>query len=201
MRAVFGEPERWWSAAELAGRAGVQPNAMLQLLRRLRDGGIVRERHDAGRPSFQANAYCPVYEELQRIATKLAPISDRAQTILVVEDQAATARITRILLESWGYRVLEAQGGCEAIRIFEQHRGRIDLLLTDLVMPGISGTQLAEELMRRQPELRVVCMSGYAHENPANGIWSFLQKPFNPAGLSKAVSRELNRSPAGGRKY
>src|SRR6185437_14278457 len=110
--------------------------------------------------AYQADPECPIFDELRSIVAKLAPKSRCSQTILVVEDQPATAQITRILLESWGYRVLEARGGVEALGIYDQCDGAIDLLLTDVIMPGMNGPQLAEELLNRNPELRIVYMSG-----------------------------------------
>ena len=73
------------------------------------------------------------------------------ETILVVEDTTATAQITRILLESWGYRALEAHTAAEALDLFDAHAGEIQLVLTDVMMPQMSGPQLASELRRRNP--------------------------------------------------
>jgi CheY-like chemotaxis protein len=191
--AMFSEPERWFCLSELAGRAGVRPASLQPYVTRLRDGGVIREKHDAGRAWFQLDPACPVYAELQSILAKLA-WADNRETILVVEDQPATARITHILLESWGYRVFEAHGGPEALDIFELHGDEIHLLLTDVIMPEMSGPQLAEELMRRKPELHVVFMSGYPDQESGPEEGGFLPKPFNPASLSRTIRRELDRS-------
>jgi len=161
----------------------------------LREGGLIRERRDeAGHNWFQAEPASPVFEELKAIVSKLASRSQGGETILVVEDQPATAQITRILLESWGYHVLEAHGGIEAIAIFEQNGDTIHLLLTDIIMPGVNGIELARELVRRSPRLRVVYMSGYPSEEWKGDGAAFLAKPFNPASLSKAIRKELDRT-------
>ena len=89
--------------------------------------------------------------------------------------------------------LLEAHQADEAIRIFEEHDGQVHLLLTDVIMPGMSGPQLAGELVGRDPQLRVVFMSGYPNEELIGEHRSFLQKPFNPAGLSQAIRKELDR--------
>jgi CheY-like chemotaxis protein len=191
--AMFTEPERWFSLTELAGRAGVRPTTLLRHVVHLREGGLIREKEDGGRPWFQVDPGCPVFAEMQSMMTKLAERTSARETILVVEDQEATARITRILLESWGYRVLEAHGGAEAISLFERHDGEIHLLLTDMIMPGMDGAQLADELVRRKPGLRVVFMSGYPSDEALRNGQAFLPKPFNPVGLSRAIRRELDR--------
>ena len=190
--AMFHEPARWWSWAELAGRAGLRPASLRRHMAALRNGGIIREKIEGGRAWFQADPDCPVFAELQSLVGKLNPRSDLAETILVVEDQPATARITRILLESWGYHVIEAHGGAEAIALFEQQRDAIRLVLTDMIMPGLNGPELAAELIHRNPALRIVFMSGYPNK-PTPDI-AFLPKPFNPASLSRTIRHELDRT-------
>ncbi|MBZ5583623.1 MAG: response regulator [Acidobacteriia bacterium] len=194
VRAIFGETDRWWSLPELAIRAGAVAGQLRRPLTRLRHGGLLRTRRDAGRTWFQADPACPAFAELQSIVTKLTAKHGSSETILVVEDQPATAQITRILLESWGYAVREAHSGAEAIHIFERHESKIDLLLTDVIMPGITGPQLAGELLRRNPALPVVYMSGYPNEEVSGRDAAFLPKPFNPARLSRVIRQELDRA-------
>jgi CheY-like chemotaxis protein len=198
--AMYGESDRWWSLPELAGRAGIQPASLRHHLIELRDAGVIREKAEGGRPWFQANPACPIYEDLQSIVTKLTPQTNTAETILVVEDQPATAQITRILLESWGYRVLEAHDGYEALSLFAKDGDGIHLLLTDVIMPGMYGQQLASELVQRKTELSVVLMSGYPSDHLNQPNAAFLPKPFNPASLSRMVRKELDR-PAGARHH
>jgi CheY-like chemotaxis protein len=193
LRALFAEPERWWSLPELAGRSGLQPRSLRAHLEMLLCSGLIRQRQDNRLLWFQADPACPVYAEIASIIAKLAASSSAFETILVVEDQPATAKMTRILLESWGYRVLEAHGGPEAIDLFEQHGGKVHLLLTDVIMPGIGGPQLAGILLERNPVLRVVLMSGYSDEDLPLHRHAFLPKPFNPASLSRVIRRELDR--------
>jgi len=118
--ALFTEPSRWWSVPDLAARVALPARSVRRHLDALHAGGVARSRRDSGRQQFQPDPGCPVYGELQSLVTKLAPSAAPAETILVVEDQQATAQITRILLESWGYRVFEVHSGPEALVLFDQ---------------------------------------------------------------------------------
>jgi CheY-like chemotaxis protein len=191
--ALYAEPERWWSLPELAGRAGMQASTLRQHLSQLCEAGMLQEKVEGGRPWFQADASCPIFEEMRGIVTKLMARSDGAETILIVEDQEATAQITRILLESWGYRVIETHCPEEAISLFDRDGDGVQLVLTDVIMPGMNGPQLARELTRRKPELRVVYMSGYPSDQLNDAEGTFLPKPFNPASLSRVIRKELDR--------
>jgi CheY-like chemotaxis protein len=193
LTAVFCETERWWTLVELAGRAGVQPSSARRHIGPLRDSGVLDEKNDDGKLSYRANTSCPVFVELQAIVSKLTRATEGCETVMIVEDQPATAQITRILLESWGYRVIEAHSGAEALCLFDQKDEEIHLLLTDVLMPGITGPQLADEIHSRCPSLRVVFMSGYPSDELTGRNCSFLPKPFNPASLSKMIRKELDR--------
>jgi DNA-binding NtrC family response regulator len=153
---------------------------------------LVCEKTEGRRCWFRADSACPIFGELHSIVAKLSARAEGAETILVAEDQPATAKITRILLESWGYRVIETHSGEEALAAFEIQGDGIHLLLTDVIMPGLDGRQLAAELHRRSPGLRVVFMSGYGTVRAHSGA-GFLPKPFNPASLSRTVRKELDR--------
>jgi CheY-like chemotaxis protein len=191
LTALFGEPNRWWTLEELAGRAGVRPGSIQLQLVRLREGGVVKEERAGGRAKFQPNSECHVFAELQAIVMKLTSGSG-GETILVVEDTQATAQITRILLESWGYRVLEAHSPAAALDMFDEKAKQIQLVLTDVMMPQMSGPQLADELRRRKPDVRIVYMSGYPDQELNRLDELFLAKPFNPAGLSQMVRKALD---------
>ena len=123
------------------------------------------------------------------------------ETVLLVEDQDAVRNFARHVLLAEGYTVLEARDGEEASRVAQQCQGPIHLLVTDVVMPGMSGPQLAELLARERPELRVLFVSGYADEAitrwgmPQAGS-AFLQKPFNPVRLARKVREVLDRDRA-----
>jgi two-component system, cell cycle sensor histidine kinase and response regulator CckA len=116
-----------------------------------------------------------------------------ALTILVVDDEFTIRRWVSQLLQSTGYCVLEAHSGPDAIKVSDQHHGPIDLLLSDMVMPGgMTGDELAAILKRVHPTMRVVLMSGY-HQNVFAGQtrWPFLPKPFQSATLIERVKHAL----------
>jgi CheY-like chemotaxis protein len=195
--AIFQEPQRWWLLSELAGRAGVTSASLRRHLAALRDAGLVREKTEDRHFWFRADDDCPIFGELQSIVAKLTSRADGVETILVVEDQPATAQITRILLESWGYRVIETHSAQEALEVFERLGSCIQLLLTDVIMPGLDGPQLATQLRGSVPDLRVVFMSGYGAGQVLPGS-AFLPKPFNPASLSRVIRKELDRPASNG---
>src|SRR5579883_1011672 len=189
---TYLEPERWWRYPELADHC--KGNCLADELALLCAGEILRTRGDGETAEFQANPDCAFFAEIQAMMAKAATPDAPAvqETILVVDDQPATLKVARILLESFGYEVLAAANGQEAMIIFRQHQQRIRLLLTDVVMPDITGPQLAERLRRIDGHLRVIYMSGYPNDELRGQGGIFLAKPFNPAGLSKAVREALD---------
>jgi two-component system cell cycle sensor histidine kinase/response regulator CckA len=122
------------------------------------------------------------------------------ETILLVEDSDAVRMVARRILTASGYRVLSAEGGNEALAIAQTEGGAIDLLLTDVVMPGLNGREVAERLRERTPSLRVLFMSGYTEDEVVRrGVasgGSLLQKPFTMDGLTAAVRAVLDQPAA-----
>jgi len=120
------------------------------------------------------------------------------ETILLVEDEEVVRGLTKSILMQAGYNVLDAKGGEEAIRVCRAHTGPIDLLLTDVVMPEVSGKEVADRLLELQPSIRVLFMSGYTDEAIVqHGVLDanveFIQKPFTWLGLTRKVRDVLNR--------
>jgi two-component system cell cycle sensor histidine kinase/response regulator CckA len=121
-----------------------------------------------------------------------------SEPILVVEDEPAVRLLTRTILERGGYQVIEAASGADGLRAWEQSGRRIDLLLTDVVMPdGMSGCELAERLQSVCPDLRVVLTSGYSTDLAGRELLlkqrqSFLQKPAPPKAILAAVRHALD---------
>jgi two-component system cell cycle sensor histidine kinase/response regulator CckA len=130
--------------------------------------------------------------------TSVRPAAPAAEeTILVVDDEASIRRGVRQVLESAGYQVIEASDGREGLAVLREHHGPIDLLLTDVVMPRVGGRELARDVVRERPAVRVLFMSGYV-DTPAvdHGMldvaeW-FLSKPFTADGLLAKVREVLN---------
>jgi PAS domain S-box-containing protein len=114
-----------------------------------------------------------------------------SETILLVEDDALVRRIARRTLDELGYRVLEAEDG-EAARALLAQEQDVDLLLTDIVMPGTSGAELAEELPRSHPDTRVLFISGYQDLRSDRPAGPLLEKPFTPDQLARSVREALS---------
>jgi PAS domain S-box-containing protein len=126
---------------------------------------------------------------------------DGAETVLVVEDEEPIRRVIGLSLALHGYRVLEATDGSEAIAICERGDPPIDLLLTDMVMPLMSGPELAQRVARVRPDLRVLFVSGYTdraliHQGLRQPGTAFLQKPFTPETLARTVRKVLDEPEA-----
>ena len=124
------------------------------------------------------------------------------RTILLVEDEEAVRTLAREVLEEAGYVVLEAENGDRALALVERRDGPIDLLVTDVVMPGLGGVELARLFAERCPDAGVLFMSGYASPDPAREEvgrlpGGFLQKPFAPRDLLASVKEVLGPAPAG----
>lgn len=117
-------------------------------------------------------------------------------TVLLVEDEAPVREFVRRTLEHAGYKVIEAANPKDALQTLELIAGRVDLVLTDVVMPGMSGRMMAERLMNRYPSMRILFMSGNAEivdllhrARDVRGV--MLSKPFTPALLIERVSKAI----------
>ena len=144
--------------------------------------------------------YLPRIDEViesDETRSALAELPQGRETVLLTEDEEQVRQMIRTILEMGGYRVLEASGGEEALTLYEQHEGQIDLIMTDVVMPGISGRELAQSLETLHPGIRVLYMSGYTDDAIVrHGLLdqeiAFLQKPFTPDALMRKVREVLD---------
>jgi PAS domain S-box-containing protein len=148
--------------------------------------------------------YLPrVLEPAEAVELKHIPdeLLKGTETILLVEDEAMVRSLTRQILEEFGYTILAARNGVEAVSICEEQGSEIDLLLTDVVMPEMGGRELAERFAPLYPQMRILFTSGYTddavvrHGVIAAGT-NFIQKPFTPQGLMRKV-REVLDAPHG----
>lgn len=122
-------------------------------------------------------------------------MTQKSGTILVVENGDMLRPLLCEILKREGYRILEAKDGNEALLLWDRNLGAVDVVVTDVVMPNMSGKQLVERLRLSKPEIKVIYISGYqssvlATGNKFGANATFLQKPFRPAELSKTV-REI----------
>jgi DNA-binding response OmpR family regulator len=139
------------------------------------------------------------------VAQVAAPTDTRVaepgtETILVVEDEANLRYLARQFLEKQGYRVIEAADGAVAMQIAVAHEGVIHLLLTDVIMPGMNGRELAQRISEIRPNVKVLYMSGYTenvvgHNGMLDAGVRLLQKPFNLRDLKSKVREVLDASP------
>jgi CheY-like chemotaxis protein len=146
--------------------------------------------------------YLPRVDERPALVTRksLSRNLNGGETILLVEDDSLVRAGAIRILKGHGYKVLDACNGANALATVDAHAGKVDLVLSDVIMPGVNGPDLVEQLRRRFPEIKALFMSGYTdHAVLANGALqagvNFLQKPFVPEVLAKRVRAALDASP------
>ncbi len=165
-------------------------------------GGFIWVYSEPGRGTT-FKIYLPRVDEAiveRERTTSPARAARGSETILVVEDEEIVRSLTREILESHGYVVLEAGSGTDALRFAEQHAGDIHLILTDVVMPQMSGRDLAERVATRRPGIKVLYMSGYtdyaiSHAGIHDVGAPYLQKPFTLESLTRKVREALESPP------
>lgn len=141
----------------------------------------------------------PRIAEAEAPPTPSAPATNRGEAsakgegaVLLVEDETAVRALARDFLHVLGYEVIEADCGEKALALFERHSSEIRAVVSDVVMPGMSGVELARRLVTIKPELKILLMSGYAKDSfdakdIARGRFSFLQKPYTLEDFGRKV--------------
>ena len=161
-------------------------------------GGYVMVHSEVGRGTT-FNIYLPSAQEAAE-THGAAPASRIAvggsETVLLVEDEESVRQLVRETLASRGYHVIEAENGQSGLALANAHAGSIDLIITDVVMPGMSGRELADQLVAKRPEIKVLYLSGYTEdtivsEGTIESGKAFLQKPFTLHSLSRKVREVL----------
>jgi hypothetical protein len=167
-------------------------------------GGFITVESELGQgATFEVFLPLRAYAGAESIAARTAAAIEGHETILVVEDQPDVRKFAVGVLREYGYRVLEAEDAAGALEVCSFEAGRIDLLLADVVMPGMTGPDLAERVTRLRPEARVLFMSGctgdaLADRGSSDESLHLLQKPFSPEALAEGVRMALGppRPPA-----
>jgi CheY-like chemotaxis protein len=148
--------------------------------------------------------YLPLIEkglEPELINPVRAKLPVGAEKILLVEDEDVVRGLTKQILELCGYTVLEAINGADALALCQKEECDIDLLVTDVIMPEMSGRDLAAQMTEKMPKLRVLYMSGYTdsaivHHSVVDADVNFIQKPFTPESMARKVREVLDAAPA-----
>ena len=145
--------------------------------------------------------YLPIPREIQsesEVERKSITNLQGTENVLLVEDNEQVRNLVSDILKRYGYTVLAASSGEDALKVMESHNGRLDLLLTDVVMPGMNGRELYEIAVKHFPDIKVLYMSGYtdnviAHRGILDEGILFIQKPFTAQGLALKVRKALER--------
>jgi PAS domain S-box-containing protein len=165
----------------------------------------------------QNDGFIYVYSEIQKGSTfkvylpssdekgkddKMPSIDDEklkgTETILLVEDDEGVRIVTQSTLQNYGYKVIAATNGEEALRIYDEHEGKFDLILTDVVMPLMSGREMADKLREKDSSIKILYFSGYTDDSIVqHGVldegMEFIQKPYSHAELAKKIKSVLNK--------
>jgi CheY-like chemotaxis protein len=120
------------------------------------------------------------------------------ETILFVDDEDVIIDVNREILESLGYKVVAAKSGQEALEVYRKLQGKINLIILDMIMPGMDGEATYDSLKKVNPEIRVILSSGYSKNEQAKailekGCQAFIQKPFSISDLSMTIRQVLDK--------
>jgi signal transduction histidine kinase/CheY-like chemotaxis protein len=195
-RAHIFEP--FFTTKEVGKGTGLGLSTVFGIVRQSK--GYIRVQSEPGKgsafticlPRVQAGVECGAEETPQTDA----PSARGRERILIVEDQAEVRSLVRRVLQQWGYVTLEASGAEESLALLSRHSDPIELMITDVVMPGMTGVRLADVVKRIRPEIKVLFMSGYTnseidHEGLLHAGVEFIQKPFTPDALVAKVRAVL----------
>jgi PAS domain S-box-containing protein len=188
--------EPFWTTKEVGRGTGLGLSTVFGIVEQ--GGGWIQVRSEVGRGTTFEVHFPPTEAAAAIAPAPAAGVFRGTETILLVEDDAAVRGVARAILRRNGYTVIEAGDADEAVQRCAQHAGEIHLLLTDVVMPGVSGIALAERLRAARPAMKVLCMSGYTDDSIVrHGVLTsdipYLQKPITPETLARKIREVLGR--------
>ena len=146
--------------------------------------------------STSVRVYLPAEKRIVKDTTLSSADLSGGQTILMVDDEDLLLTMGQTILSSFGYRVLTANSGQKALDILGKNDPPVDLVITDLVMPAMSGRELVEQIRRSSPGMKIICTSGYIRATGKEDPATFLQKPFTSQELLRRVKQVLTPAPA-----
>ena len=159
--------------------------------------GLIDAESEVGRGTRFQILFPAVADDVRPAPNHDKPLGKGSETVLLVEDEAGVRGLAKMALETQGYRVLTAANGNEAERVFANHGDEVQVVVTDVVMPEMSGRELVERLRRLRSSVRVLYMSGYTDDavvrhGVVEAVEAFLQKPFSPLALARKVRDVLD---------
>jgi PAS domain S-box-containing protein len=189
--------EPFFSTKELGQGTGLGLSTVYGIVKQ--NGGFIHARSEVGIGTTFEIHFPAVMEAAEKLTRKQVPrYPVGTETVLLVEDDSMVRRLAKKILERHGYKVIDQDSGGRALVYVEKGEDAIDLLLTDVVMPGMSGKELHERLKEKQPDLKALFMSGYtediiAHHGVLEKGTELLDKPFNIESLTRKVREVLNK--------
>jgi two-component system, cell cycle sensor histidine kinase and response regulator CckA len=160
-------------------------------------GGIINVYSELGRGTT-FNIYLPVSKvQIQVEEINRGDIISSTETVLLVDDEETILKVGKEMLEATGYKVITAEGGEEAVALYEERKDTIDIVVLDMIMPSMGGGEAYDRLKAMNPDIRVILSSGYSMNDQAGkilerGCNSFIQKPFNLKDLSQKIREVLD---------
>jgi two-component system cell cycle sensor histidine kinase/response regulator CckA len=154
-------------------------------------GGGVAISSEQGKGTT-ARIYLPAEKQIVRELGGASENLQGTETILVVDDEEMLLSMTETILSDYGYKILTANSGTKALAVLSRDDVQVDLVVTDLVMPGMGGRELVERIRQLAPKVKILCTSGYVMPTDKKGIPAYLQKPFTSDDLLAKVKRVLS---------